>query len=189
MDKIKIVCLGGSLDKASSTLALLNYSEKLFRTLGAEVIVIDIKKLALPLFSFERMKKGPGSKFAKILKTIHSADGYLFASPEYHGTVSAAFKNAIDHLEHLSKFDPPYLSYKPVGCIAVGGAENAGHTTLSTMISIVNNLRGITASNSMAIGSGNRIFTPARKLRDPNVKRRLERLVEEVYMLALKLKH
>ena len=189
MEKIKIVCLGGSLDAGSSSLKLVKCAEKKLMKLGAATSLIDIKELKLQIFSYSAMKKGPSPKFAKILAKIHEADGYIFVSPEYHGTVSAAFKNVIDHLEYLSAFKPPYLSSKPVGCIAVAGAESAGHSTLTTMISIVNNLRAIAASTSFAIGSGSNLFTPSGKLKDKNAERRLNRLAEEVYTLAVKLKY
>lgn len=189
MEKIKIVCLGGSLDAGSSSLKMVKCAEKKLTALGVETHLIDIRDLKLPIFSYSEMKKGPSAKFSKILTKIHEADGYIFASPEYHGTVSAAFKNVIDHLEYLSHYKPPYLSSKPVGCIAIAGADSAGHSTLSTMISIVNNLRGIAASTSFAIGSGNNLFTPAGRLKDKNAERRLNRLADEVYMLAVKLKY
>ncbi len=189
MKKIKILCLGGSLDAGSSSLKMVKCAERKLASLGAETFLVDIRELKLPIFSYSSMKKGPAQKFSKILVKIHEADGYIFASPEYHGTVSAAFKNVIDHLEYLSAFKPPYLSSKPVGCIAIAGAESAGHSTLTTMISIVNNLRAIAASTSFAIGSGSNLFTPADRLKDKNAERRLNRLAEEVYMLAVKLKY
>lgn len=189
MEKIKIVCLGGSLDAGSSSLKMVRSADSRLKALGADTYLIDIRELKLPIFSYSEMKKGPSAKFTKILARIHEADGYIFTSPEYHGTVSAAFKNVIDHMEYLSQYKPPYLSSKPVGCIAIAGAESAGHSTLSTMISIVNNLRGIAASSSFAAGSGSNLFNAAGRLKDNNVQRRLNRLADEVYMLAVKLKY
>lgn len=189
MKKIKIVCLGGSLDAGSSSLKMVKCAEKKLASLDADTHLIDIRRLKLPIFSYSAMKKGPSSKLSRILDKIHEADGYIFVSPEYHGTVSAAFKNVIDHLEYLSAYKPPYLSSKPVGCIAIAGAESAGHSTLTTMISIVNNLRAIAASTSFAIGSGSNLFTPSGNLKDKNAERRLNRLAEEVFMLAVKLKY
>jgi len=182
--RIRIIGIGGSLEDKSSTLAILSHEMKLIKSLGAQIKIIDLKRIKLPLFSNSISLKG---SIKDLLDEIHSANGYIFASPEYHGTVSASFKNVIDYLEFLSDYNPPYLAGKPVGCIAAAGAENAGATTLQTMFSIVHNLRAITASNSFAIGSASNIVSSKGELKNEGVKRKLKRLAEEVYNLAVKL--
>ncbi len=188
MKKINIVCLGGSMELNSSTLGVLKYAATKLRELGSEVYVSDIRKLDLPVFSYKALKSLKNRKFTELVTKIKSADGFVFASPEYHGSVSSAFKNAIDYLEVLSAEKPPYLSLKPVGCIALGGAENAGYATLNTMISIVHNLRGVAAPNSLAVGYGSSLFDTKGKLKSEPVIKRLNRLIEEVYILAQRLK-
>jgi FMN reductase len=188
MKKIKIVLLGGSMEDKSSTLSILNYSANKLNELGAETYIADIKKLDLPIFSYKALKNLKNSKFSKLIKEMSAADGYMFACPEYHGTVSSAFKNVIDVLEVLAANKPPYLSLKPVGCIAIGGAEFAGHSTLNAMISIVHNLRGVAAPNSLAIGYGSTIFSKKGKLTSDVIANRLTRLAGELYTLAVRLK-
>jgi FMN reductase len=183
--KIRIIGIGGSLEAHSSTLAILKYEMKLIESLGAQIQVIDLKKIKIPLY---KNSTSLNSKTKRVLDEIHSADGFIFASPEYHGTVSASFKNVIDYFEFLANCSPPYLTGKPVGCIAAAGAENAGATTLQTIFNIVHNLRGISASNSFAIGSANRIIGRKGELKNEKVKKKLRRLAEEVFNLALKLK-
>jgi FMN reductase len=187
MKKIKIVCIGGSLEKSSTTLAALKYTAGILKELGAEVFIADIKKLGLPLFSYNNLGKIKNRSFEELINKITGADGFLFGSPEYHGTISSAFKNTIDYLEVLSKHNPPYLTLKPVGCIAVGGAENSGISTLKTLISIVHSLRALAAPASVALGYGKNIFDKKGNASDEAVKRRLKRLAEEVYMLSRKL--
>lgn len=188
MEKIKIVCVGGSMEQRSSTLGILKFTAEKLKELGAEVYVSDIRTLELPVFSYKTLKAMRNPGFAGLVKKIRSADGLVFASPEYHGSVSSAFKNVIDYLEVLSAEKPPYLSLKPVGCIAIGGAENAGYATLSSMISIVHNLRGIAASNSLAIGYGSSIFDSNGKLKNEAVIKRIKRLADEVYTLSERLR-
>ena len=188
MKKIKIVCLGGSMEDNSSTLALLKYSAGKLNEHGAVTYLADIKRLNLPIFSYKALKSLKNAKFSKLINEMSTADGYIFASPEYHGTVSSAFKNAIDFLEVLSVNTPPYLSLKPVGCIAIGGAENAGYATLNAMINIVHNLRGVVAPNSLALGYGGSIFNKKGELANEVISKRLNRLADELYTLAVRLK-
>lgn len=177
------------MEKGSSTLKVMNYAASELEALGAQVYTADIRSLELPLFSYSSMKKNKNKNFVKLIKQVSEADGFLFVSPEYHGAVSSAFKNVIDYLEQLSKNEPPYLSLKPVGCIAVGGAENSGNATLNSMISIIHNLRGVAAPSSFAAGMGNRLVSPGGKITDVKFLTRLKRLVSELYLLAVKLKY
>lgn len=189
MDKIKIVCLGGSMEKGSSTMKILNFAASEMKKLGAEVYTADIKNLELPMFSYSYMQKLKSRAFNELNRNIKDADGFIFASPEYHGAVSAAFKNVIDYLEILSKNEPPYLSLKPVGCIAVGGAENSGFATLNSMISIVHNLRGVASPSSFAAGMVSSNLGSSGKITDDKLIKKIKRLVSEVYLLAVKLKY
>jgi FMN reductase len=186
--KIRIIGIGGSVESKSSSLLYLKYVLNELKLLGADVKLIDIKKVNLPLYNYSKGIAGGGKELKVMLSEIHSADGFVFASPEYHGTVSASFKNIIDYFEFLADYKPPYLTGKPVGCIALAGAENSGGTTLNTMINIVHSLRGIAASGSMAIGSAYRQVDKNGKIKNDSVKRKLKRLTEEVYNLSVKLK-
>lgn len=186
--KIKIVGIGGSLESNSSSLLYLKYVLNELKQLKAEIKLIDIKKVSLPLYNYSKGLKGGGKELKKLLSEIHSADGFVFASPEYHGTVSSSFKNVIDYFEFLADYKPPYLTGKPAGCIAIAGSENSGGTTLNTMINIVHSLRGIIVPNSIAIGSAYRQVDEDGTIKNESLKRKLKRLAGEVYNLSVKLK-
>ena len=186
-ERIRIIGIGGSFEKKSSTLALLKFVLNEIKSLGADVTLLDIKQLKLPLYDSSKGLSQAGKGFNKVLGEIHKAHGYIFASPEYHGTVSAAFKNVIDYFEFLYDDVPPYLTCKPVGCIAAAGAENSGAATLQTMISIVHSLRGITASNSISVGSSTKQIDEKGRIKNEVLERKLKRLAKETYILAVKL--
>ncbi len=186
--KINITGIGGSLEDNSSTLALMKFVMDELSEKGADVTVIDIREVNLPLYIYskgiEPAEKMPGY----LLQAISLADGLVFASPEYHGTVSAAFKNVIDHFEYFSEKSPPYLTGKPVGLIAAAGAENSGFATLETMTNIVHSLRGLVAPSSIAVSSANKQVDTSGSIINDSLKRKLSRLAEEVYILSSKLK-
>ena len=186
--KIKIIGIGGSPERNSSSLFYLAYVLSELKQIGAEVKLLDIRKVKLPLYDYSKGLAAAGKGFKKILDEIHSADGYVFSSPEYHGTVSSSFKNVIDYLEFLYDYSPPYLTGKPAGLIAAGGAENSGVTTLGTMVNIVHSLRGVVASSSIAIGSAYKHIDENGEIKNESLKRKLKRLADEVYNLSVKLK-
>ena len=126
MKKIKIVCLGGSMEDRSSTLALMKYSADRLKELGADVYMADVKTLNLPIFSYKALKGAKSEKFKTLIKNVKGADGFIFASPEYHGTVSSAFKNAIDFL--FAEWNNKAAGF--VGYGSAGGARAVEHLRL-----------------------------------------------------------
>jgi FMN reductase len=185
--KPRITAIGGSAEENSSTLSILKYTTAQLVSRGADVTVIDIKEFNLPMYSYPRPGITSDKKLLEFIKKISLSDGYLFASPEYHGTVSAAFKNIIDHFEFLSENNPPYLTGKPVGLIAAAGAENAGYNTLQTMMNIVHSLRGIVAPSSLAVGSANKHVSFSGEIMYESLTRKLNRLAAELYDLSVVL--
>ena len=186
-NKIKIAGVGGSLEKNSSTYAALKFTMDELASFGAEVKTYDLSRMKLPIFNPSKGIEQGGAELKKFLDTIRRADGYIFASPEYHGSVSGAFKNVIDYIEFLSSSKPPYLTLKPVGAIATGGGDVSGAATLHTMVNIIHSFRGISASSNVAISSSQLHFEN-NEIKSDIVRKRLRRLAAEVYALALKLR-
>lgn len=185
--KPRIIAIGGSSEENSSTLIFLKYTASQLVSKGAEVEIIDLREFNLPMYSYPAPGYTKDKKLTAFIEVISNSDGLLLASPEYHGTVSAAFKNIIDHFEFLAEIDPPYLSGKPVGLIAAAGAENAGYNTLQTMINIVHSLRGIVSPSSLAIGSANKQVNASGEINNETIARKLNRLAAEVFDLSIVL--
>jgi FMN reductase len=49
----------------------------------------------------------------------------VWSSPLNHGTVSGAFKNALDWLQLLGDHEPPYLTDKVIGLVSTAGGTHA----------------------------------------------------------------
>ena len=54
----------------------------------------------------------PPAPATQLVDAAHGADGLLWSSPMYHGTISGAFKNALDWLYLVGDRNPPYLTDK-----------------------------------------------------------------------------
>src|SRR4051812_47065715 len=97
--RIKVTGLGGSLASPSSSLAALRIALEGSAEAGAETELLDIRELELPMYA-------PGTSDVsdavhKLCQSVYEADGLLWSSPLYHGTISGSFKNALDWLELL----------------------------------------------------------------------------------------
>jgi FMN reductase len=136
-----IVGLGGSLGAASTSLRALNLVLDSSAAAGARTRAFDVRALALPPYD-PAHTQAPAAA-VELADAVHAADGLVWSSPMYHGTVSGAFKNALDWLELLSKRTPAYLTNKPVGLVATA-AGTQGLQAINTMDFAVRALRGWT---------------------------------------------
>ena len=117
--KIKVVGLGGSLAAQSSSLAALKIALEGAAEAGAQTAALDIRELDLPMYA-PNVSEVPASVH-RLCDEVHSAQGLLWSSPLYHGTISGSFKNALDWLQLLSDREPAYLTDKVVGLISTAG--------------------------------------------------------------------
>jgi len=138
-DRLKVVGLGGSLAQNSTSLAALRIALEGAAEAGATIELLDIKALALPMY--EPANKKPPESVIKLCEAIYQADGLIWSSPMYNGTISGSFKNALDWLILLGDRHPAYLTDKVVGLISTAGGVQ-GLQAVNTMEFVVRALRG-----------------------------------------------
>ena len=95
--KPKILAFSGSSRKGSFNLQLLNLAAQAALTAGAELTCVDLRDFSLPIYDAD-LEVGQGiPEGVLVLRSLMMAhDGFLIASPEYNGSVSALLKNALD---------------------------------------------------------------------------------------------
>ena len=136
--QIRVVGLGGSMAPTSSTVAALKIALEGAEEAGAHTQLFEISVLDLPMF----VPGADAPESAKALaEAVHHADGLLWSSPVYHGTISGSFKNALDWLELLSGLEPPYLSRRIVGLIGTAPGLQ-GLQAINTLEFVVSTLGG-----------------------------------------------
>ncbi len=179
-----IVALGGSLDGGQSTRHALNHVLHAAARSGAQVELFDIASLNLPLYVHGQ---APPEPVLGLTRAVRAADGLVWGSPLYHGSVSGAFKNAIDWLELLGKDEPPYLTDKVVALIATAGGVQAIQA-INAMEHIVRALRGITLPLVVPIERAYHAFDADGTTKDPKLAEQLSRQGTELVRLADKLR-
>ena len=180
---IKIVGLGGSLEKSSASLAALKISLESAAQAGAETEIFDLSETRLPLY--EDLKPTPEAA-VRLAEAVFSAQGMIWCSPLYHGTVSGVFKNALDWLELLSKREPAYLTDRAIGLICTAGGAQ-GLQAINTMEFAVRALRGWTVPFTVPIARAWNIFDREGRVSDAKVQEQLTILGREVVQAARKL--
>jgi len=177
---IKIVGLGGSLTPRSSSLAALHLAVEGAREAGAETEIFDIATLELPMY---RPRTDPPPDVQRLCEAVYEAQGLLWSSPLYHGTISGSFKNALDWLELLGDRKPAYLTDKVIGLIAAAGGTQ-GLQAVNTMEFVVRALRGWAVPLVVPIAGAYKAFDEDGQAREPQTGEQLRALGREVARAA-----
>ena len=172
-----IVGLGGSLRKGSTSRSALQRALAGAGNAGAETTLLDLRELDLPMYDPDDDE--PTEAAATLIESCHSADGLLWSSPLYQGTISGAFKNALDWLHVLGRRDPPYLHDKVIGLISVAGGTQ-GLQAINTMEFSARALRGWAVPYVVPIPASWQVFGEDGSISDETVEGQLERLGGEV---------
>jgi FMN reductase len=177
----RIVGLGGSLARASKSRAALQRALEGAAAAGAETRLLDLRELDLPMYNPDEDE--PGEAAAELIETCYAADGLLWSSPLYQGTISGALKNALDWLHLLGRREPPYLHDKVIGLISAAGGTQ-GLQAINTMEFAVRALRGWAVPYVVPVASAARVFDPAGRVKDESIELQLATLGEEVVRVA-----
>lgn len=177
---VRIVGLGGSLARQSTSLAALKVAIEGAAEGGATTELFDVRELNLPMYV-------PGSEPAPagaraLCDSVYACQGMLWSSPLYHGTISGSFKNALDWFQLLGDRRPAYLTDKVVGLISSAGGTQ-GLQAVNTMEFIVRALRGWAVPLVIPIPQAWRIFEEG-QVRDQSVAEQLRALGREVARAA-----
>jgi FMN reductase len=178
---VRIVGLGGSLARVSRSRAALQAALAGVERAGAETELLDIRRLDLPLYNPD--EPDPSDAAAKLIEASYGADGMLWSSPMYQGTISGAFKNALDWLHVLGQRDPPYLHDKVIGLISAAGGTQ-GLQAINTMEFSVRALRAWAVPYVVPVAAASRVFDGQGRIHDEGVARQLEMLGTEVVRVA-----
>lgn len=180
--QLTIVGLGGSLARTSRSLAALQVALDSAAEAGATTTLLDLRELDLPLFNPDNQADPPQAA-SRLIEACYAADGMLWSSPMYQGTISGAFKNALDWLHALGSREPPFLHDEVIGLISAAGGTQ-GLQAINTMEFVVRALRGWAVPYVIPVASAFRAFDSAGRITDEGVELQLRTLGAEVVRVA-----
>ncbi len=180
-----ILGLGGSLRPGSVTTLALRIALAGAQEAGATTELLDLATLPLPLFngtySLEEYTAEGHDAILTLLNAVRKAQGFIFASPTYHNTISGSLKNALDYIELLKDDVPPRLEGKVVGLMSVQlGVSGTGNHTITTMLLAARAMRAWVAPTMVAVPDSRQMFNDEGQPYDPTLLNRLHTLGAEV---------
>ena len=188
MSAPRIVGLGGGMRPTSRSLVALKEGLAFAEAAGAETRLLSVFDLNLPMYrpDFDSPDKyGPEAAPAveHLLASLRWADGFLWASPGYHGSMSGAVKNALDYVQFLSGDTPTFLYGKVVGVITTGAGSIAAVNAVTQLNQVAHGLRAEVVPLAVPVTGIGRAVEDG-KLVDEGFRQRLEMLANELVLLA-----
>ncbi|MBE9095606.1 NADPH-dependent FMN reductase [Tychonema sp. LEGE 07203] len=177
---VKIVGIGGSLRAGSYSQLALKVAAGRVKTQGAEVEIFDLRSIDLPFCDGEN-DYPDYPDVEKLRNAVKQADGLILATPEYHGSVSGALKNALD----LLTFE--HLDGKVAGSISVLGGQ-ANSNALNDLRTILRWVHAWVIPEQIAIGQAWKAFSPDGKLLDEKLSERFDEFAKSLVENTQKLR-
>ena len=185
---MKVVGIGGTLRENSTSLGALRRSLAAAEEAGAEVELLDLKELRLPMYEPGKPLDEYGESVRRLIEATREADALLVSTAAYHGTLAGVTKNALDFVQFLSRSEErAYLDGKAVGLISTAGGEQAAANANAAMVNVVHSLRGIVAPLMVGVTKAWQHTDDGGDITDDNYGRRLDSLGELVVDLAEKI--
>jgi FMN reductase len=178
---LTVVGLGGSIAGVSRSRAALQVALAGAAEAGAETKLLDLRELDLPMFNPEDDQPTPAAQ--ELIESCHAAGGLLWSSPLYQGTISGAFKNALDWLRLLGDREPPFLHDKVIGLISAAGGTQ-GLQAINTMEFAIRALRAWAVPYVVPVAAAARVFDREGRIHDQAVELQLKTLGGEVVRVA-----
>ena len=182
-NRLTIVGLGGSMARVSRSRAALVSALEGAASAGADTELLDIRALDLPMYNPDDHQSTEAA--TRLIESCYAADGMLWSSPMYQGTISGAFKNALDWLHLLSDRDPPFLHDKVIGLVSAAGGTQ-GLQAINTMEFAVRALRGWAVPYVVPVAGAARVFDADGEVLDQTVAMQLKTLGGETVRVAEK---
>jgi FMN reductase len=177
-----IVGVGGTLRVGSTSERALALALAAAAQMGASTEIFSGPAIALPHYDPSDRQRGPEAK--ALVAALRRADGIIFSSPSYHGSVSGLLKNAIDYTEDMRADPRVYLSDRAVGIIVCADGIQAMGSTLNALRSVAHALRAWPTPFGAVFNSGSRPFAMDGTCQSAEVEQSLRLVAAQVVEFA-----
>ena len=186
----KILVFAGSTRAASFNKKLAGVAATAARDAGANVTRLDLRDLAMPLYDGDLEAADGLPDNAQAFKdALIAHDGFLIASPEYNGLLSAVLKNAIDWASRPRPDEPPAVAFrgKVAGIMAASPGGFGGLRGLVHLRQLLTNLGVLVVPDQIAVATAGQAFTEDGALADAAQQASVAAIAERVCRTIAKL--
>lgn len=120
----------------------------------------------------------PPAGLADFAERIRQSDAFLFVSPEYNGSYTAALKNAVDYLKERE------FARKTIGVASVSTGMLGGIRAALSMQQLVLGIGGYPIPQMLTVGQVNQRFDESGNLLDPLFEKSIQFFLQSFVWLA-----
>lgn len=187
----RILAFAGSLRRDSWNKKLVRAAAESARAAGAEVTLLDLRELPMPLYDGDlEAAEGVPENARRFKKLLQEHQGLLLACPEYNSSITGVLKNAIDWASRQEEGEKSLACFdgKVAALLAASPGALGGLRGLVTVRSILSNIRVLVLPEQFALSKAHEAFGPDGTLSDAKARGSVEsiarRLVEVTGRLA-----
>lgn len=151
-----------------------------------EVIIVDLKELAIPVYDGDIEEKGIPKGVTKLADMIACADGVIISSPEYNGSIPGPLKNVIDW---VSRVRPMPWAAKPIFLMGASPGMFAANKVIVELTVPLSRIAAYVFPKNFGLAFCDKAFDQNGALIDSDNQKRLELTITEFQEFARKLKN
>jgi NAD(P)H-dependent FMN reductase len=165
-DRFNVLGVAGSTRQRSYSTRALNIALDNAKKHGAEVRMLELGKTILPLYNL-----GSGSKgVEEASDAVGWANAFILASPDYHGSMSGAIKNFLDHF--YEEFAGKLFGY-------IVASHEKGLTVMEQMRTAVRQCYGWSMPYGVSI-NGEQDFGPGGEMSNARLAKRIQMMSRDL---------
>ena len=180
MTSPKLVAFAGSTRLESFNKKLVHIAVHAAIAAGAEVTLVDLRELALPLYDGDVETADGLPEGAKRFKALlRESSGMLIASPEYNSSITAALKNAIDWATRPeADNEAPLVAFRGKAAAIMSASPGAlgGLRGLVTLRMLLGNIGVLVLPDQVTISSAHEAFDEEGSFREEKKTKQVSKL-------------
>jgi chromate reductase, NAD(P)H dehydrogenase (quinone) len=187
----KILAFAGSTRKESFNKKLVKIAADAARAAGAEVTLVDLRDIPMPLYDGDlEAEQGIPENAKKFKAMLLAHDGLLISAPEYNSSISGVLKNAIDWASRPVPGEAPLACFagKVATLMSASPGALGGLRGLIIVRSLLSNISVIVLPGQVAVPKAHEAFDTDGKLKDSKQQASIEALGRDLVGLLVKIK-
>jgi chromate reductase len=193
MARMKTLIFAGSTRQHSFNRQLAAEAATLARAAGAEVTLLELSTLDIPLYNADLEAQGTPADVIRLKQLMWEHPAWIICSPEYNGSYTALLKNTIDwasspvkgHADWANGFKP--FEGKVVGLLSASPGGLGGLRSLSHLNPLLQNLQCWIAPKQFALGGAGQAFDEQGQLKSDAHRASVQAVVDQVLWASSRL--
>lgn len=178
----KVLLFAGSTRKDSDNKKLIIEAARIAKKLGAQVTLIDLKDLSIPLYDGDlESEQGMPVNAIALRRLMIDSNVILIASPNYNHSPSGVLKNALDWASRSETGGSSREAFKgkTFALMCASPGKSGGVKGLPPLREIIETIGGTVIPEEVGIPQSDTAFDEKGRLKDPVLQEKLKELVQK----------